>query len=443
MSALNGQQQKLLSALRAANLIPKLYARLTLERYSASDEELRRMASWPDTLRQDPGWELLRLSLDEPRAWPSVWHQAVERGFSPTSDHHHALLFERLSARFAQDQDFEGALWAFNECVGAWRRVMSTSYLTSLIKDLIPEADEATRLAHMKSLTDLLDPLVDERVAQLKHAMRLDDVELNAQDGAKPPTQQLDRRMIRFAWSALEMTQLILNQPGQDPLGALARLSRRAQDKQTALRAEATTRFRRMIEALDLSQARDAVLVAPFDWAKQAFELIGIDLMTSVEVVEQAVELGWSLRRLGRDDDEDFKLMLRLAEPFNEHLAHHMDTPEALGHNSKCADFLVFQGELLSDRAQRRQVFERGVKLCPGHRNSLMLLSHEQLHEANLHLGQSKVRDLTGAKHAGQQLKLAWSAYKQAEQTYPHNKDLEKTRQRIEEAAKQANIKLD
>lgn len=435
MSALNHQQQKLLAALRAEHLIPKLYARLSLERYTASDEDIRRMSSWPESIAKDEGWQLLKLSIDEPRAWPSVWHQAVERGFSPVSDHHHALLFERLSERFAKDEDFEGALWAFNECIGAWRRVMRGDYVLGLLHDLAPEADAQTTQAHRDALKDLLDPLVDARRTQLRAALRLEDT---PQQG-----EQIERRVTRFAWGALEMIPLILNDVGMDPLGALARAKARAKSHQQQLRAQVVERFKHRLEALDLSEeTKDSVMPA-LEWAHAAFELIGADLESCIELVHQCVELGWTLRRLGRDESDEFKLMFAMMNPFNEQLANNMDDPISLGHNSKVADFLVFRGELATARPERKAIFERALTICPGHRNSTMLYSYELIYEANQLLGQSKVRDLTGVKGGGQGTLLeAWAKVQQVEQLYPQNKNLEKTRAQAIELAKQAHIEL-
>lgn len=435
MSALNHQQQKLLAALRAEHLIPKLYARLSLERYTASDEDIRRMSSWPESITKDEGWQLIKLSLDEPRAWPGAWHQAVERGFSPVSDHHHALLFERLSDRFAKDEDFEGALWAFNECISAWRRVMRGDYVIKLLHDLAPEADEQTAAAHRATLKDLLDPLVDARRAQLAAALRLEDT---PQQG-----EQIERRVTRFAWSALEMIQLILTDSGQDPIGALARAKARAKAHQQQLRAQVIERFKRMLESLNLSEeAKDSVLPT-LDWARAVFELIGADLESCIEIVHQVVELGWTLRRLGRDESDEFKFMFISMSTFNEQLANNIHDPLSLGHNSKVSDYLVFQGELATDRPERKAIFERSLAICPGHRNSTMLYSYELVYEANQLLGQSKVRDLTGVKGGGQNTLLeAWAKLQQVEQLYPQNKNLEKARAQAIELAKQARIEL-
>ena len=452
MSMLNPAQHKLLAALRAEHLIPKLYARLSMERYSADEDELRRMAAWPEALMREPGWPLLKSALEQPQAWPAVWHQATERGFRPETDHHHALLFGRLSARFVRDQDYEGAQWAWNESIRAWRRVLGDAeYIPALLRDLAPEADEPALQALALSQRELLVPLAQDRQAQLMQALRLEDE-------GEPSAAQLDRRLARFAWSALEMTRVILLGPdalgGQqddshaaphdapaDALGALDALALASAQAQAQTRARALTRFTRMVQSVDLATARDEALLAPFEWAVAVFELVGVTPQVSVEVVHQIVETCWSLERLRQDQDrQELVHLLQRGDAFARHMEHHLDSPQLFGHNSTCADFLVFQAEQASDRAERRAILTRALKACPGHRNSALLMSHELLHEASLLLGQSQVRTLTAMRGDPALVQRAWHKVLEAEQLYPHNKSLEAYKLKVQEASQRLGL---
>ncbi|MEM1349510.1 MAG: hypothetical protein AAGI01_13185, partial [Myxococcota bacterium] len=247
MNVFTSHHATLLAALRGERLVPRLYARLSLERYAAREEELKRLVDWPDELSRGPGWVLLEPALDQPQAWPQVWHEAVERGFSSRADHHHALLFTRLTERFVEDEEYEHAHWSWAEALGAWSRVLESPYAEELFLDLVAEdADEDARSELRASLEGLLVPMISRRARALGLALRIDDGE------ARP--SPFDRRVVRSNWAALELVRELW-QGREDPLGALACAAAEAEGAQGRIVLEVLSRFERIIEGLDLSVA--------------------------------------------------------------------------------------------------------------------------------------------------------------------------------------------
>ncbi len=53
------EHASLLNALRSEALIPRLYRRLSRERFIASPEEIRRLRDWPACLLGAPGWAVI------------------------------------------------------------------------------------------------------------------------------------------------------------------------------------------------------------------------------------------------------------------------------------------------------------------------------------------------------------------------------------------------
>ena len=443
--------EALLGALRAEQLIPRLYRRLSLERYEADEDELRRLVDWPGVLLEEPAWAFLEPVLDQPDAWPAAWHQATERGFGPLADHHHALLFGRLTDRFLRDEEYEHALWSWTECISAWRRVLGSAYPGRLLEDLIEDAEalEPEALAARRAVvTELLDELVDARASELVESLGLAE----GQDlGQARPEGGIDRRAARLAWSALALVGELIPQGlegPEDPFGALRRARSRARQARDQARARAVTRFQARCEQVEWAEAPAPQILAPFEWVTEAFELLGVTDHAATTVVTKTVETGWKLRHMGRDDEDD--LLARLvatAAPFNDELCGRLEGGETFGHNSKCADFLVFQGEPLTDHGARRALFERALAICPGHRNASMLMSYEHLQQANELIGQLRMipassRHVPGNSRPRRLTEQAWAAVERARQAYPFNEDLESYQSRVRAQADRLGVEL-
>jgi hypothetical protein len=428
------QHQALLDALRSAHILPRLIRRLSQERYAADDDDLRRMSEWPATLMRDPGWAAIGPMLDSPRAWPQAWERAVALGFSPTSDHHHALYLCRLTDRALADEETELAQWAWAQGFAAWRRVLSTDYMINLIHDIV-DPDPTQDIERRTIITQLLDHLIDQRAAELADGLGLRRALV---DGA--PSSVL-RRHARFAMVALDAARV---PSAADPTGALTRAAGRAGDHVEALQREAADRFAAMLKELDPASAPVDELLRPFLWVDEIAQVLGADDSLATPIIEATVELGWTLRKVKRAAEQDLlSRILDAIAPLQSALEARLLARQSLGHNSKCSDIFVFMGEQASGDG-RRAAFARALAVCPGHRNAAMLMSYEELAAADKLLTLSKEGGLTrGGTSSQQYVRQAHDKVSAAAKIYPHNKELGAYKTRLSEAAARVQITLE
>jgi hypothetical protein len=421
----------LLNALRADKLVPKLVARLSLERLSARPAHTRMLRDWVVSLRSDPGWQVLAAHLDHPRAFQRAWRNAVEAGFSGRTDHHHALFFERMCTELVAEHDFEVARFAFGECVDAWLRVFDSGWADALLAELSsPDISTQRRLLHR---------LADRREAELRDALLCEQGE---------PGQALDRRRARFAWGALEALSDKLDAVDA-PHPALAGLAERVASAKRGLRGDLLARFDDAIDAIDLTDGSFEGVLGPFHWIGQVFTILPIDESAASRVTQAAVDLGWKLRQLDADAAALIGRLLTLAEPFNDELETLLENKQAFGHNSACADFLVFRGEQFDDGARRVALFERALSACPGHRNAAMMLSYEKLRQANdlltrMRLTPAAVKVVPGATGRLEATAQQASALvEEAERLFPSNENISEYRRDVAAQAQRLGAELD
>lgn len=425
--------RSLLAALRAERLVPQLIRRLSLERCPPRDDDARLLRDWIAELRASPGWRHLEPTLAQPRAWPDVWHDAVDAGFSPRADHHHALLFERFCDELVDAYDFEVARFAWQQCVGAWMRVFDTDYPDVLFDQLADSVSEQTRRG-------LLLRLVEARDAELRDGLRIDEAD---------PLEHLDRRKVRFAWSALDYLDEAL-EPADELHETLAGLQSALSQTRERTISKVLARFSKMVDALDLSEAPADTIARPFEWMAEVFTILPITTTVAAKVVDALVDTAWKLRKLERDGgDRLLRQLLDLGMPFNAKLAGYIESGEAFGHNSLCADFMVFRGEQRDRTQARRPLFERALQICPGHRNAAMMLSYEKLRQASdlllrMRLMPSAVRVLPGAaERVETAVREAAELVDAAEELYPSNEEIAEYRDQVHSAAARLGATID
>ncbi len=422
--------QALLEATRASAIIPPLYARLSLERFHPADDEIRRLRDWATSLRGDPGWTVLRAALDVPAAWPQAWTEAVDAGFSPRTDHHHALLFGEFADRFVEASDYEAATLAWRRSVRAWERVFRSGYADELFE--IVGGELASREPHL--LAEMLGPLVRPRTEELRRAA-----------GLHPERQhpEVDARLARFALGALRVLSGASGHPALEHAAGLARNSI------ATVAVEVVRRFEQLGEDHDLSTVSGAEVLARYAWIDDYFRIADLTEGASIAVVTAATDEGWALRRLGRDDDPFFDDIFVRAARFNDDLEERLRSFEsAFGQNSKCADFLVFVGEVERNLEDRKATFRRGLTVCPGHRNSAMLLAHVLVREAEATVAQSALtpalvtKSSLAKERVGVQLREAWEKLREAESVYAFDEALPDVKRQVSEEANRLGVDL-
>ncbi|MFW5967463.1 MAG: hypothetical protein ACOCV2_08095 [Persicimonas sp.] len=432
MSQFTRQHRALLNALVAEDLVPRLIARLSLERVDARPGEARKLRDWVRSLRNDPAWPLLEAQLDRPGAWPEVWVRAKKAGFSPRTDHHHALLFERICDELVEAHDLEVARFCWRECNEAWLRVFDSDYAENLLDKLSTnDAVEPAKLMHR---------LAEARLDELQEALRLD------RPGA--PTE-FDRRRVRFGWGALDflVERLEASAVEHPVLDGLLEHTKAARE---SLVDEIATRFESSVESLDLSEARDDEIAHPFEWVSEVFTILPKSPSVAARIVGVGVETGWTLRKLERDGGEALMgRLLRLTEGFNDRLEEALHAGDAFGHNAACADYLVFLGERSDRNAARESYFERALSVCPGHRNASMMLSYEKLRKVSglltrMRLAPAALRVIPGATvRLDSALRRAASLVDDAEELFPSNDEIPEFRREIEAEADRLGADID
>lgn len=426
--------------------MPRLVARLSLERCAAGPDDARLLRDWVASLRQDPGWAVLEAQLGRPRAFPTTWRRAVQAGFSPRTDHHHALLFERFCNDLVAGQDMEVARFAWQECVDAWLRVFDSDYVDALLDELSAKSTSARQ--------NLLLGLLETRESELVDAFRLDGPNHHGtnNDGTSNRVD-FDRRRALFGWEALET----LHQRLQDKLDgghlehpALTCLLDQVDQARVRLRNRLLARFEGMLGEVDLAEDDPDAIALPFEWIREVCTILPIDALVASRVVGATVDLGWKLRKLEIDDADDLMShLLVFARPFNEQLCGYIESGDAFGHNSTCADYLVFEGEQISSASRREKLFERALAICPGHRNAAMMLSYEKLREVSdlllrIRMMPAALKLLPGAsERVVTVFESATSLLDDAEALFPSNENIGEYRQEVVAEAERLGTPID
>ena len=411
----------LLEALRAGHVVPKLWRRLSFERYEATATEIEILRDWPQSLMfHQACWRTIEAVLDTPEAWPHAWHQAAMEGWPAQSHHHHALLFWEFTARFLHDKEYEHAAWSWEQTLYAWEGFLGDrTYVTELLCALVdvPEKKSAVAEEFGPVVRELPLPMIHTLLKRLRESAGLD-----RPGGIRAG---VDKRALRFTWWALGEVSRWKGAGAGDPFGALSRAAEQADAGRTRVAQDVVERWVTAVEAMDLSEVTQAQAALPFELLHTTAEVVGIDAASAIKVVEKVVEVGWKLEKLGRAgaggvlDD-----VVGSTRVFNDALEGHIASGAAFGHQAKCADFLVFEGDLSKDRAVRFALFARALEVCPGHRNAALLLGHEHLQQVAGMGGQAeamgalglmlprsrdRLRDLVKQMH--HHLEQAWAVY--------------------------------
>lgn len=356
------KHEALLNALQSEALIPDLFQRLSGERLEASEKDVRVMRDWTASLQQDPGWAILGKVIDEPNAFPAAFHDAITEGFSPRTDHHNALVFGSICERLIAAQNYDAALHAWREAIEAWTRVYSTPYIDELVADMQTSLSE-----------EEISELVRESLAEWGQ-----QITASVDDPAGVVSGRVRRDELRFLWAAYSGIEGDGSHPAITHFVDMVNTERRSIDTKVVGKLE------REFDAIDPTDAtKDSELVALLEWFGSVYETVGYTDSSISSVIPLAVERCWALRKVGRDDAKIFTDILRILRPFNIALHERIVSGGLFGLNSKCADFLVFEGEGKIDQAARKKIFETGLDICPGHRNSAMLLSYVLLGEVD------------------------------------------------------------
>lgn len=383
-----------------ATLLPPLYRALT-----GRDEPkaAARLGGLLDLLLADPAFpEAARSLAGNGARWSALWPGLRDR--LPTQGQHHLALLETRQGWNQLTQDPSAA----------------TRHFTNALEHWAPVLEDRTYIEAFSAACGL-DPS-QAGAAELARWVLTPHVSALASAIAEPA--QFDERLARPHWHVLERAQTRL--PAGRDEAALQRsiLVEQVLEQVSAMAAE-----------LEPLKATDAELTAPIETLRRLTGGVGIHEDLSIWALERAVQWAWplyktrSLERLGK--------LMDAVRPFGMHVEEMLLRGDgAFGRQSLCADFLLF----LADNAQfdeQEPLFRRGLAVCPGHRNSRLMLSYHKLREANAVLiraeappGLSEV--MLGRTQFRQTVSDARALVDQAEELFAPNPKIPDYRRRVE-----------
>lgn len=410
MKSWTEHHQTLLNALRAQDVIPELMLRLSDEKIEATESDRRKLRDLPSALKESPAWPLIEQSLTTPRAWPKILDRIRATGLIPRADHHLFLLHLRLRSDLLEMRDYSGANRCLEQALISWQHLTHSGYLRALALDL---AGPSTPVEEI--ISSLLNPVLEETSRWFSDLIKAPQLDATALKAAHEALLTLSRYA---APGTSESLLTLLSIPGSE--------------------------LRESLTHFDINNANAETMRRPFARMVELGEILSWPDALVIDTVGGAVEFAWSLRRIERDREPFFDELIELCAPANDVLFSRLNKDILVGQNSRCADFLVFQAEpLLGSR--RENLLRQGLEICPGHRNSAMLLSFIAIREANELLDQvSKLPTLT--KRTGEPekiLKKAGIQLKDAQDLHPFSERLQEAQARLEVEATRFEVELE
>ncbi len=196
--------------------------------------------------------------------------------------------------------------------------------------------------------------------------------------------------------------------------------------------------FTHLASPLDPLQSDLDALRQPLWYAQRFTHVAGMAEPLTVAVIEQVVAWGWTLYKTRTEDK--LRELTHAARPFSNHLESLLLRNEgAFGRQALCADLLLFVADF-APRDEQERIFQRTLRICPGHRNSRLMLSYHHLQTANLHLNRLDAYDPIRAFTPGVQADLrqalqdAQDAIQRARDAFPENERLPDYDRRLRQA---------
>ncbi|TXD39692.1 hypothetical protein FRC96_06625 [Lujinxingia vulgaris] len=402
-------EHELTILLEARERLPALADRLSAGTLKLSPSRCDQLSGWYASLRDDPGWPILEAALRSVSAWPRAWELAREAGFSARTSHHNALIFSEIvfDALKRDDLSLAGHVWG--EALQAWVNA-DEGWLEDYLQHCLPTASaEAIRATRRAAPGPALEAL-EQRA---RRALNLDAL-----------TASPDRRGLRFAQHALDCCDRVFGEASSELAEGGAELTHTL--RQT-LASELTEALHTHIQAINLTHADAAELVAPLEGFEQRVRILSGLPGCDLAALRAGLNILWELRRLERDEAmEAPEHLLPALKPFADRLESiaRKDHIEAAG---PLADFHTFEAEIAFSLDTREAHLRRALTTCEGHRNASRMLSYLMLERANRDLLKLAATPELGAaigavrRRIESALQRAEDALHEARELYPAN----------------------
>ncbi|RDV38937.1 hypothetical protein DV096_09100 [Bradymonadaceae bacterium TMQ3] len=422
-------EHELTILLEARERLPALADRLSAGTLKLSPSRCDQLSGWYASLRDDPGWPILEAALRSASAWPRAWELAREAGFSARTSHHNALIFSEIFFDAVQRDDLSLAAHAWSEAMEAWVDA-DADWLSSYLQRCMPDASPEARITTRR---DALRQPLDALSQRARRALKLDDL------CASP-----DRRGLRFAQHALACCERIFEEANSELAAGSAELT---QTLRQTLAAELTEALHTHIQALNLTRADAAELVAPLEGFEHRVQLLSPLPGCDLAALRDGLNILWELRRLGRDETiEALEHILPALKPFALRLAM-LSLQEHVEAAGPLADYYTFEAEIAFSLTTREELLRRALNTCEGHRNASRMLSYLMLERANRDLLKLAATPELGAaigavrKRVESTLERAELALKEARALYPANELLADYQRDLQEERARFNLR--
>ena len=381
-----------------ATLLPPLYQALTGR--AASPGRASRLGGLLDLLSRDAQFPEAAASLARDTArWGAIWPGMRDR--LPAEGQHHLALLETRMGWDADDPS--AATRHFLRALGHFGAVLA-------------DGEYTRRLATRCGPLDVDDTEI-ARWILTPHAQAVLD--------AIAAPQTFDARAAAPHWHVLER--------------AGGKLGDTAATVAASLRVEIVERAlaQGALVAADVEPTHSSPeqLGAPLHLLRRLTAGIGNHEEISIWALERAVEWAWPLYKTRALDQ--LGALMDAVRPFGIHVEELLARGEgAFGRQSLCADFLLF----VADNAafdEQEALFRRGLAVCPGHRNSRLMLSYHKLRVANTLLVRAEAPPgltevMTGRRQWRESVASARALVEEAEELFAPNPKIADYRKRVE-----------
>jgi hypothetical protein len=396
-----GAATRVARELAHATLLAPLFTALTGR--PPSGTQAAQLGGLLDLLQRDRDFKEAATSLlDGSARWASLWPDVLAR--LPAQGHHHLALLDLRLGWDALDSDPAAATRSFLSALGHFKVVCG-------------DLDYQRQFAHACGRAEGIDAaqlagwILEPHVAALLEAV------------AEPAS--FDARRAAPHWTVLERAGTRLG-------GQAAALTRTSMARVVEAALAQAVEAAGQVEPLSAS---DVEMTAPITVLRDLTAGIGMQEELSIWGLERAVEWAWPLYKTRALDR--LGALMSAVRPFGMHVEEMLLRSDgAFGRQSLCADFLLF----LADNApfeEQEGLFRRGLAVCPGHRNSRLMLSYHKLREAHAVLVKAEAPPglsemMLGRRAFGETVTAARALVDEAEVLFAPNPKIPDYQRRVE-----------
>ena len=359
--------------LTEAAVLPALLRQLKGKDLVESDDPAR-IADLLDILRGDPDFRPLLKALLDPdenarRARFSALWPTIQARLTPRGRHHLALLHTRWGWEALEGGAGPAAAGReWRKASRHWSHVLADEVFLTDLASASGASPKATALG-VEAVGWILKTHGDALMAGI------DETGVHNPEALKPHWQVL-----------VEAPDLMLLDETPDAVrrqleASSSILRRQLIDKGMDVAQE-------QAQPIESTKATDGQLAQPFLTLQALVQVCGMQEDLSIWALDQAVQWSWPLYKT--KEEVRLKRLLEASRPFADHVESLIRrNAGAFGRNSVCADYLLFVADF-QDTEGQPATFRRALEVCPGHRNSRLMLSFHKLNLARIELAKAE-----------------------------------------------------